>query len=234
MASTSTTKAHCNMCGPDRNHEVLHRERTEGSEQYDQYSSIDWWDLYEMLRCAGCGNITMRHTSYFSEHDGTSVVYYPPAVARREPRWMSELLLSTKWLDFNEQRTSIHDLLKEVYVALHNDSRNLAGMGVRAILDQVMTEKVGDRHSFVRTLEAFKEGGFLSDHQAETLDTILEAGHATVHRGWRPSLDDLDTLLDVTESLIASTYIHERKAKDLAKRVPPRPPNANREARQKD
>src|SRR5215469_6729220 len=62
------TKAHCNRCGHKTNHDVLHSERTEGSEMIDdeQAFKFDWWDRYEMLRCRGCERVTLRHTSYFS------------------------------------------------------------------------------------------------------------------------------------------------------------------------
>ncbi|VAW71385.1 hypothetical protein MNBD_GAMMA10-94, partial [hydrothermal vent metagenome] len=50
----------------------------------------------------------------------------------------------------------------------------------------------------------------------------LEAGHAAIHRTFRPNNKDIITLLDITEHIIESVYLHESKIKKLKKRVPAR------------
>lgn len=84
-----------------------------------------------------------------------------------------------------------------------------------------MIEKVGDLGSFARHIEAFKQAGYLTPKQAESLEAILDAGHATIHRSWKPSSDDVNTLLDITESILAEVYVHGKKVEALRKRVPP-------------
>jgi Domain of unknown function (DUF4145) len=117
---------------------------------------------------------------------------------------------------------SLEDLLGEIYAALYNNSRRLAGMGVRALLEKVMIEKVGDAGTFKETLSRFTQEGYVAARQAHVLEAILEAGHASTHRGWVPSIADLNSLLDVTESVIETVYFHEDKAEALRKSVPPR------------
>jgi hypothetical protein len=107
--------------------------------------------------------------------------------------------------------------------AVQNDSRRLAAMGIRAALESVMIEKVGDRGNFKANMIAFQEAGYLSLRQAISLESILEAGHATIHRGWEPTNDDITTLLDITESIIESVYLHENRVRALDKNVPKRP-----------
>jgi len=81
------TQAQCNKCGRSTNHDIIASEKL-----VDRDSRIDSWDLYEMLKCRGCNNVTTRHTSFYSE-EGVSedvdvtIVYYPPAIARRAPEW---------------------------------------------------------------------------------------------------------------------------------------------------
>ena len=70
--------------------------------------------------------------------------------------------------------------------------------------------------------EEFEDKGFISKIQKENLEPILDAGHATMHRSFNPSKEDLLILMDVAESLIESIYINPRKAKKLAKKIPPR------------
>jgi hypothetical protein len=45
-----------------------------------------------------------------------------------------------------------------------------------------------------------------------------------MHRGYTPNPDDLRTLLDIAENLIAAIYIHPERAKKLGKRIPSRKP----------
>jgi hypothetical protein len=214
------TKAHCNACGPDRNHEVLRSVRKEGEEQIEEGISIWWVDEYELLTCAGCEVVTLRHTHRFSEDDNAKVTYYPPAAARRRPRWMGSLRY--KNFSFDRGASTLHSLLDEIYVALDNDSRALAGMGIRAILDKIMAEKIGEKRTFKESIEAFEGAGHVSRDEGKRLDTIIEAGHAATHRSWRPSATDLHVLLDVMESIIERLYIHEGTIEELAKRVPAR------------
>ena len=215
-------KAHCNQCGGERWHELLHQETVRGSEVVEHGFQIDWEDRHEMLKCRGCESVSMRHLHWFSEDtepDGRPAVYtsyYPPAISRREPRWLE---LVDDILADDEQRYVV-SVLREIYAALHNDARRLASMGIRALIERMMIHKVGDTGSFSGNLAKFESDGFISSKQRERLATILDAGHAAIHRAFNPSKEDLDTLMDITESVVETVYAHEEKTKLLQKRVP--------------
>ena len=95
-------------------------------------------------------------------------------------------------------------------------------MGIRALLEQIMIAKVGDHRSFAKNLQEFEAAGYVSSKQKERLETILEAGHATIHRSFLPSKVDLVALVDIAESVIETTYLHDSQVKELRKRIPPR------------
>lgn len=116
----------------------------------------------------------------------------------------------------------ITGLLHEIYVALQNDSKRLAAMGVRALIEHIMIDKIEDQGSFRKNVAKFHEKGFISLVQKKILLTILEAGHAAIHRSYNPSEEDLTTLIDVAESVIESIYVNDYNAKNLEKRIPPR------------
>lgn len=125
-------------------------------------------------------------------------------------------------LEVSFDEGNLHDLLAEIYVALRNDQRALAAMGIRALLENVMVEKVGDHGAFSANLKAFETDGYVSRNQRERLETILEAGHAAMHRLYKPSKEDLITLVDIAESIVESIYIHHPKVERLKKGIPPR------------
>lgn len=222
MAESTTTLAHCNECSGERNHDVLHVEKV----RYDE-PEHGFWGIqeYEMLKCRGCGSVKIRYREWSSEDYDVQgqltprTVYYPPAVFRTEPKWLTDLSIEAGFDEGN-----IYDLLKEIYVALRNDQRTLAAMGIRALLERIMIEKVGDKGSFSENLISFEKAGYVSRLQRERLETILEAGHAAIHRLYKPSMEDSVTLVDIAESIVESLYIHGDKVDRLKKAIPPRAP----------
>ena len=141
------TKAHCNECGGNRDHRMLHQEVTTWE---DEQHPISGGDRYETLKCCGCGEIKLRHTSWFSENDKPTVNYFPPAIFRKPPRW-----LLTLWLELKSDDVFVEALLKEIYAALQNASPRLAAMGVRALLERIMVTQVGDQGTFEKNLSEF-------------------------------------------------------------------------------
>lgn len=96
-------------------------------------------------------------------------------------------------------------------------------MGIRAALENLMVQKVGDQYSFKANIDALQKADYLSVRQAGVLDSILEAGHAAIHRQWVPTTDDIVTLLEITNNLIESVYLHEDRVRALENNVPKRP-----------
>ncbi len=220
--SETTTKSHCNQCGPERDHEILrhHPTKWDDEENSGTFGGTD----YDLLRCCGCSKISLRETGWNSEwldDDGrpeSSYRYYPPAIFRNVPRWLPELRQSV------ENGYVIEELLTEIYVGLQNDLHRVSAMGIRALLEHVMIDRVGDNGSFKKNVDAFVAAGIIAPAQREFLEAVLEAGHATMHRSYSPSKDDLIALMDITESIIESAYLHRARVDRLRSRIPPRTP----------
>ena len=83
---------------------------------------------------------------------------------------------------------------------------------------QIMTARDTNKNN----LDKFQESGYLSLRQREDIQPILEVGHAAIHRGYHPNEDDVLTVVEVTESLVETVYIHPTKTSKLGKRVPKR------------
>ncbi|WP_072766900.1 hypothetical protein [Nitrosospira sp. Nsp11] len=62
--------------------------------------------------------------------------------------------------------------------------------------------------------------GHISKLQRQWLETILDAGYAAIHRAYAHEVRDVVTLLDITEHIIESVFLHERKIEQLKKKVP--------------
>ncbi len=206
------TQAPCNECGGERNHEVLFTTKTHWS---DNECSMQGDDEYEVLKCGGCDRVILRHTSWSSEDQGKTVRFYPPPMFRKQPIWPISFYISpgTKFA---------RELLNEIYIGIQNGSKMIATMGVRALLEHIMIDCVGDQGTFSKNLNEFTAKGFISVKQLATLEAVFEAGHATIHRSYQPSDMDIKTCVDIAESVIQTVYAHPTQAATLSKRVPKR------------
>jgi hypothetical protein len=205
-----TEWVHCNQCLRQTRHDVVAVRVVNESEEVDEGRfSIDWQTTNTIFECKGCGAVTLRRRVVSHDLNTDDTEFYPPPVSRQSPRWLYDL------------PDEIESLLKEVYVALHANSRRLALMGARTIVDAFMNATIGDIGGFQAKLEKLVEDGYLSTKNRETLEAALDAGHAAAHRAHNPSLDDLTLVLDIVENLIEPLALKE-KIEDLKKSTPKR------------
>ena len=216
-AAEQIEKIHCNTCDTITRHHVVAERVQRGSEVYDAEAGIEisWRTKWTMLECAGCETVCLRRAYWFSEWDregDEEIEYFPPPTARRPPRWMDQL---------GEEERSI---LGEVYVALQADSRRLAMMGARTLVDIVMNRD-GDHGSFAAGLAALEKRGLVGARQREVLKAALDAGHAAAHRGHLADREDVETVIDIVEHLLHAELLGPA-AEELKTRTPPRPPRS--------
>lgn len=205
------TRSRCNRCGNETNHRVLFNRQIDGYEEDDEGDILfSYWDRYELLACAGCDSVSLRHTDFFEPHNEETVAFYPPRTSRNKPRWLQEL------------SPGMREVLKEVYAALDSDSLVLALMGARAVLDMLFVEKVGDVGGFGAKLKELERKGYVGAKNREILETALDAGNAAAHRGYRPKPDDLTAVMDILENLLQAVYHLESLAERLKGTTPPR------------
>lgn len=189
---------------------MLAVRKTSDSEDIEGVGPVSWEDTYEMLECCGCENVVLRHSHSFSELPEVEVAYYPPRVSRPTPPWKNKL----------PYRFS--SLMDEIYSALHANSRCLALMGARTVVDMVVLDKIGDVGSFQQKLEHMEQRGFVSRQSREFLAVAFEAGSAAAHRGFRPMEEQLLNVMDIVENLLQAVYVLQDAAAELRKATPPR------------
>lgn len=212
---------HCNACGGQRNHTVLKEHTHEWEEEVDTGDFLfydDCREVYLLLRCCGCDSVSLKHESFAKSQKGSTIKTYPPRQFRQMPAWVQEI-------EYNPEAKAfafIPRLLKEIYGSLYSEHRAVSAMGIRALLELIMIEKIGDRGSFGKNVDAFQNEGFISNLQRTLLDPTLEFGHASMHRNYAPKLEELITALDITESLIHTIYVLPDKAESLGEAVPRR------------
>lgn len=228
------TKAHCNTCGGERNHDIVFSHTKIEVIISKEEELKGWWEIhedYEVLSCCGCETICFRkapqrHLYAGGENvfDWEKPVYFPPATLRKMPKWLTKFA----GLKNTDPGGFVADYMTEIYTALQNGCYALAAMGVRALLEQVVIEKAGDHGTFNKNFDRFEKEGFITPSQRKIIDNTLELGHAAIHRNFWPSNGEISTALEITESVIANIYHYEEAAAKLTTRVPERKRRADR------
>lgn len=208
MGKSSIIKEHCSFCVGIRRHNVLYSTSSKYVEHNDD-GKVEYYEkhTYSLIECCGCGNITFLDHVSSNETGGTYTEYYPPLIHRSKPDWLIDLFMHER-LD----NPFKFEFFNEIYAALSNNMPRLAVIGIRALLEQVMIEKINDNGSFAKNLDEFENKGFISKIQKEAILPVIEAGHASVHRGFKATNKEIQHLMDITENIIESIFINKLKA----------------------
>ena len=102
---------------------------------------------------------------------------------------------------------------------MNTGSVRLPLMGARTLLDMFIVKKIGDVGSFKMKLQKLVDDKYISTSAKELLEVALEFGHATVHRGYEPSKEEINGVLDIIENILHSEALVDQ-TKPLKKLIP--------------
>jgi hypothetical protein len=116
--------------------------------------------------------------------------------------------------------------LSEVYVALDNDLKVLAAIGMRTTFDRA-SEILGvhPELSFKDKLKGLNDAGHIGDGEMTAISVLTDAGSAAAHRGWSPTNTELDTMMEILEGFINRNLVLGNATLKLKGRLPARLPN---------
>lgn len=98
----------------------------------------------------------------------------------------------------------------------------LSCSGARTILDKILLETVGDAGTFSQKIDKMIDKDFISDSEKEILSTLIDAGSASIHRGWKPSFNQIIDIFDSIESIFYRLFILPKITGKLKQNIPPR------------
>jgi hypothetical protein len=142
------------------------------------------------------------------------ITFWPVPSKRKLPDWAIELL---------SEDSVLYDLVIETYGALNNDAPVLAAVGLRTVFDRA-SEKMGVDPAlpFDEKLDELEQMGKIGPSEKKTLETLTDAGGAAAHRGWKPTIAQLGTLMSIGKQFLHRTFILESEAQALKSKIPPR------------
>jgi hypothetical protein len=233
VAAEKSLKGDCPQCGADRWARVL----AEHSESWARGKTIGG-TAYRLFQCQGCDTVYFG-TSAWRSHEGATleadlvtgtckvsfaetVTYWPARLLRKRPVWLLDQQLAL-------QDEALDRLFGEVYGALNDKHRVLPAIGIRTIFDRA-AELLGvdPDLSFAGKLAALETNGKIAVDERRILGTLTDAGSAAAHRGWRPTVDQLMTMMDIIEAFIHRNFILKHAADRIRDSMPVRPPRRSR------
>ncbi len=218
-------RADCPKCGPDRLAQVSgHVQRRWDDPKAPVWATVD----YRLLQCRGCEEVFLQIDEIFSEDtemvENSSggwdeqyqrdIKYWPTISKRKRPPWLEEI-------------TSIDGqlggLVNDIYLALDNDLAVLSAIGMRTAIDRA-TEllDIDPLDTFAKKLDRLLAIGRIGQTDRETLSTLIDAASAAAHRGWRPTNEQLQTMVSIMEGFLHQSFILDRATEVLKGTVPAR------------
>lgn len=170
-----------------------------------------YFKTFTVFQCERCDNPTLMRAVYQSlgaENEDPKIKeksYFPPLIFRMKPNWYDEL----------EEKYRL--ILDEVYEAVDVKLFTLASSGVRTAIDSLLTEVLGDIGGFKQKLKALLEKDIVTREELELLDAIIDAGSASIHRGFSPDNDAINSMLEITEHVFHELCIRNKKSDKLKK-----------------
>jgi hypothetical protein len=228
---SKTDQGHCPECGPNRFADVKGELLvSEGDDEAGVWLST----TYRVLQCRGCETPYFKKSSVFSEdiehyqnaygewetHAPETVSYWPSPARRDPPKWINAI---------GAKDTDLGNLMNDVYGALNADLRVPAAIALRTVFDR-SSELLGvtPSLSFTEKLRELVDQGKISRDEQGTLTTLTDAGSAAAHRGWRPTVAELETMASIVETFMHRTFVLGEDARKLQAGIPPKPARAKK------
>lgn len=210
-------KLYCSNCDNKTNQELIFKdanfsplkillrneEWTEINEAYVITATI-----WKLSKCKGCEQINIEITSR-TNPDGSDdkVLHFPKKIIRKTPDWID--IIPIKYLK----------IMNEIYQAIDYDLYTLALIGTRTLLDQFITDKIGDIGTFKQKINALQQNNFITQNKIQVIEVALDAGNAAAHRGYTPDKKTLFQVLDIVENLLHSELV-DRPINDIRTKIP--------------
>ncbi len=125
-----------------------------------------------------------------------------------------------KW--YADLPTNIREMLLEVRYALKKELNALSSMGLRSVIDMICTDQVGDIGGFSQKLQKLEHEKLITPKNRQIIETALEVGHASVHRGYFPPAKDLQAVMDIVDHFVRELYVLGRTSESLKVSTPNR------------
>lgn len=195
-------KVACTQCAGVANHEILKSVEEAGWEKIGPDYDIHWGATKQIIKCCGCDTISFRSLSGNSEDvgpggEGIEHEYLYPSRTEGRQCLSDDHLLPT----------DLERVYRETVSALNNKQPVLAGMGIRAIIENVSKEKNASGGDLFNKINDLVTKGVLTQDGADILHRLRVLGNSAAHEVKAHQPVELNLAMDVVEHLLQAVYI---------------------------
>lgn len=199
----------CNRCDNTTNHAVC------GSVEFSWGNEdIQGVDVYEIIKCSGCDNVSFRIGSSNSDdcaQDEEGRYFYPETEEIYPSRLMGRVALS----DIYSLPEKVRGIYKETHTALCSKLKILAGVGIRALVEAICSAEDAAGNTLEKKIDSLVVKNVLTAKNADILHKTRLLGNRAAHEIEAPSDSELDVAFDIVENLLETVYIIPKKAERL-------------------
>lgn len=217
-------KLECHHCRHlETNHQLLFEFNRESYQSQDynyeneEFIEGEQKDAYQVFQCLGCENVVFINTSKMFYLDGniykTNIYKYPSYDFLKDIDEHAEFFLHE--LELRELPVLISNIYDEVETAFRNTIYNLAGIGLRTIIEAVCIQQKIKGRNLQQKIENLYQTGLVSNNDLSVLQNLREIGNISAHRIKSPSESTLENALHVVNHTLRSIYIIPKKAKKI-------------------
>jgi len=202
----------CIKCSGKTTHKVVASYDLRGDYD-DGHYSMQWATDHQVIQCLGCKTVSYRKASSNSEdwiqrsHDGEGEYVIDETLYPSRIDGIKGLEDDTHYLPTNVRR--IYD---ETLQALSSQSRVLAGIGLRALLETVCKEKNATGHDLLKKIDSLVAASVLTPSSAAILHKIRTLGNSAAHEVKPHSDKQLGLAMNIVEHLLKDVYILPKQA----------------------
>lgn len=208
-----TQKVYCRTCHNPTTHKVL-KEVKIGD--FDDDSGIGIWYTYYMLQCMGCETVCLLEKYECSEDlDYNINAIVPRYSIYPNPYINREAVRETYYLPRN-----ITNIYKESINAFNASLPILTSIGLRAIIEGVCINNNITTGGLESKIDILVTKNLITKKEGELLHMNRYMGNASAHELVEPTIDELETGIDIIEALLRNAYILPIKAEKIKTGIP--------------
>lgn len=223
--SDQKIKIYCVGCKGFTNHDVLKKVTKTFTPDNTPNMQIDFAEgIWEILECRGCESVTFRET-WINSEDVNPETGEPEAEVRLYPA------RNDKMLDIKPHfgmPLNLRQFYRETIDCYNQGLNTLCAIGTRMLIESICLDKgikddpvllpngrIERQGNLQGKIEGLAKSGLITAEHAKTLHQLRVLGNEAAHQLQAPSVDELQTVLEIVEHTLENVYGLAFKTEDL-------------------
>jgi hypothetical protein len=204
----------CPYCGRVTCHKILTDVESLYTEDTEPGLGLRWWENFLTIQCQGCWGVSFCQES---RDDITPIDCDGDEGSPLDPDPVTRTLFPRRVLGCPEMPDARYHLPQGIY-SIYKETRDafctqmavLTGLGIRAIVEAVCREKVGEEGGLNQKINRLAAARLISEQEAQVLHSLRFMGNAAAHEAKSHTQDELRTAFEVVEHLLKGVFVLPR------------------------